>query len=186
MKVITLLFFLMTSIASAQETIEDFSSPATEWRITDDGVMGGLSKGQGKINEDGQLLFTGTLSLEAWILFAIVFFWTPPHFWALALILQRDYSDADVPMLPVVAGEKETRVQVVLWSFVMLGVSLLPVVAGAAGLFYFLAAIGLGAIFIGLAVAAWREEGLRYTRHTFKYSLLYLALLFLALVIDAL
>ena len=64
MKVITLLFFLMTSIASAQETIEDFSSPATEWRITDDGVMGGLSKGQGKINKDGQLLFTGTLSLE--------------------------------------------------------------------------------------------------------------------------
>lgn len=134
----------------------------------------------------GWAAVTGTLSLEAWILFAIVFFWTPPHFWALALILKRDYSDARVPMLPVVAGESETRVQVVLWSFVMVGVSLLPIAAGAAGLLYFVSALALGAIFVALAIAGWREEGLVYTRHTFKYSLLYLALLFLALVIDAL
>lgn len=129
---------------------------------------------------------TGTLSLEAWLLFAIVFFWTPPHFWALALILSKDYASVRVPMLPVVAGEAETRFQIVVWSLVMFGVSLLPVASGGAGAIYFGLALVLGAIFVALALAAWRETGLRYTRHTFKYSLLYLALLFLSLVVDAL
>ena len=129
---------------------------------------------------------TGGLSLEAWLLFAIVFFWTPPHFWALALILSDDYASVRVPMLPVVAGDRETRMQVVLWSFVMVGVSLLPVAAGGAGVMYLVSALLLGAVFVALALAAARERGLVWTRHTFKYSLLYLALLFLALVIDAL
>jgi protoheme IX farnesyltransferase len=128
---------------------------------------------------------TGTLSLEAWLLFAIVFFWTPPHFWALALILQRDYASVRVPMLPVVAGHRETRLQVLLWSLVMAGVSLLPVASGDAGAPYLVAALALGAVFVALAAAALRERDLRYTRYTFKYSLLYLALIFLALVIDA-
>ena len=129
---------------------------------------------------------TGSLSLEAWLLFAIVFFWTPPHFWALALILSKDYASVRVPMLPVVAGDAETRLQVVLWSLVMVGVSLLPVASGGLGGIYFGSAIALDTVFVALALAAWRESGLRYTRHTFKYSLLYLALLFLALVLDAL
>ena len=128
----------------------------------------------------------GSLSLEAWLLFAIVFFWTPPHFWALALILERDYASVRVPMLPVVVGPRETRVQVVLWTLVMVGVSLLPVVSGDAGTIYFISALVLGAIFFALAAAALSERDLRFTRHTFKYSLLYLALLFLALVVDAL
>ncbi len=129
---------------------------------------------------------TGSLSLEAWLLFAIVFFWTPPHFWALALILSKDYASVRVPMLPVVSGDKETRLQVLVWSFVMVGVSLLPVASGDAGGIYFGSALALGAVFVALAFGAWREADLRYTRHTFKYSLLYLALLFIALVVDAL
>lgn len=133
----------------------------------------------------GWAAVTGSLSLEAWLLFAIVFFWTPPHFWALALILERDYASVRVPMLPVVVGPRETRVQVVLWTLVMIGVSLLPVVSGHAGGLYFVAALALGAVFLALAVSTLGERDLRYTRRTFSYSLLYLALLFVALVLDA-
>jgi heme o synthase len=133
----------------------------------------------------GWAAVTGDLGLSAWLLFAIVFYWTPPHFWALALILERDYAAAGVPMLPVVRGEAETRRQILLWSLVMVAVSLLPVVSGAAGAFYLWSALALGAVFLGLAVMLVREPGLRWARATFHYSLLYLALVFVALVIDA-
>ena len=127
----------------------------------------------------------GSLSLPAWLLFAIVFYWTPPHFWALALILRRDYAAAGVPMLPVVRGEAETKRQILLWTLVMVAVSLLPAAAGTAGALYFGAALALGAPFVVLAVLLAREEGLRWARPTFHYSLAYLALLFVALVADA-
>ena len=133
----------------------------------------------------GWAAVTGDLSLSAWLLFAIVFYWTPPHFWALALILERDYAAAGVPMLPVVRGEAETKRQILLWSLVMVAVSLLPVVAGAAGAFYLWSAIVLGGVFCALAALLAREAGLRWARATFHYSLLYLALIFVALVIDA-
>jgi heme o synthase len=133
----------------------------------------------------GWAAVTGDLGLSAWLLFAIVFYWTPPHFWALALILERDYAAAGVPMLPVVRGEAETKRQILLWSLVMVAVSLLPVVSGAAGAFYLWSALALGAVFLGLAVMLVREPGLRWARATFHYSLLYLALVFVALVIDA-
>jgi protoheme IX farnesyltransferase len=133
----------------------------------------------------GWAAVTGDLSLSAWLLFAIVFYWTPPHFWALALILERDYAAAGVPMLPVVRGEAETRRQILLWSLVMVAVSLLPVVAGVAGAFYLWSAILLGGVFCALAALLAREAGLRWARATFHYSLLYLALIFVALVIDA-
>lgn len=132
----------------------------------------------------GWAAVTGNLSLSAWILFAIVFFWTPPHFWALALLLTRDYEAAGVPMLPVVRGDAETKRQILLWTYVMVAVTLLPVVSGAAGAVYLGATLALGAVFMVLAHLLARSEGLRWARATFHYSLLYLALVFIAFVID--
>jgi protoheme IX farnesyltransferase len=118
-------------------------------------------------------------------MFAIVFFWTPPHFWALALILRPDYTEAGVPMLPVVHGEAETKRQILLWTLVMVAVSLLPVASGAAGLLYLCSALVLGAVFIALSALLARDQGMGWARATFHYSLLYLALIFVALVLDA-
>lgn len=133
----------------------------------------------------GWAAVTGHLGLEAWLLFAIVFYWTPPHFWALALMLERDYAAAGVPMLPVVHGERETKRQILLWTLAMIGVTLLPVASGAAGAAYLAIAVALGAIFAALAVKLVLEPGIRWARATFHFSLLYLALIFVALVIDA-
>ena len=133
----------------------------------------------------GWAAVTGNLSLSAWILFAIIFYWTPPHFWALALMLKRDYAAAGVPMLPVVRGESETKRQIVLWTLVMIAVTILPVVAGTAGALYLIAALALGGVFLYLAWRLYRDPGIVWARATFHYSLLYLALIFVALVIDA-
>ncbi len=134
----------------------------------------------------GWAAVTAEVGLPAITMFAIIFFWTPPHFWALALVLNRDYSAVDVPMLPVVAGEAETRVQVVLWSVVMAGVSLLPVAAGWAGGLYFAVAIAAGLGLVGLSLWALAERGeIRRARTVFLFSLLYLMVLFAALAVDA-
>jgi len=134
----------------------------------------------------GWAAITGDISLGAVLLFAIVFFWTPPHFWALALMLKRDYSEAGVPMLPVVYGERATRLQVLLWTVLMAGVTLLPVAAGTAGIIYLISAVVLNAVFL---YSAWRlERGdtqRAWAAVTFHFSLLYLALLFVALAVDA-
>jgi protoheme IX farnesyltransferase len=128
---------------------------------------------------------TGSLSLGAVLLFAIVFFWTPPHFWALALILRGDYEEAGVPMLPVVAGDAETARQVLAWTLVAVGVSLLPAASGDAGAPYLVAALALGAVFVAAAAGLARRPSMRGARAVFHYSMLYLALLFGALVLDA-
>jgi protoheme IX farnesyltransferase len=133
----------------------------------------------------GWAAVTGELGLSAWLLFAIVFYWTPPHFYALALLLERDYAAAGVPMLPVVRGVDETKRQILLWTLVMVGVTLLPVVSGAAGAFYLVSALALGAVFIVLAALLARDPAIGWARATFHYSLLYLALIFVALVVDA-
>jgi heme o synthase len=133
----------------------------------------------------GWAAVTGDLGLSAWLLFAIVFYWTPPHFWALALMLERDYAAAGIPMLPVVRGVEETKRQILLWTLVMVGVTLLPVVSGAAGAFYLVSALVLGAVFIVLAALLARDPAIGWARATFHYSLLYLALIFVALVVDA-
>ncbi len=133
----------------------------------------------------GWAAVTGDLNLSAWLLFAIVFYWTPPHFWALALMLERDYAAAGIPMLPVVRGVEETKRQILLWTLVMIAVSILPVASGAAGVTYLVSALALGAIFLAFAVLLARDPGIRWARATFHYSLLYLALIFVALVIDA-
>jgi protoheme IX farnesyltransferase len=133
----------------------------------------------------GWAAVTGGLSLEALMMFAIVFFWTPPHFWALALILRPDYEAAGVPMLPNVRGEAETGRQILLWTLVLVGVSLLPAAAGLAGPLYLAAAGVLGAGFIALALRLGRRPDTARARTTFSYSMLYLALLLGAMVVDA-
>jgi heme o synthase len=129
---------------------------------------------------------TGNLTLPALWLFLIVFLWTPPHFWALALLIRRDYEAARIPMLPVVRGERETTRQIVWYSLVLVGVTLGPVLWGTLGLVYLLAAIALGAAFLWLALALRRQTTPRHASVLFHYSLLYLALLFVAMAIDPL
>ncbi len=129
---------------------------------------------------------THRLDLTALYLFAIIFFWTPPHFWALALTARADYARARVPMLPVVSGEPATRRLILLYSVVLVVVTLLLFVTGALGLLYFGAALALGTAFIALAVQTLRDRGLRWARRLFSYSIAYLAVLFGAMVVDRL
>ncbi len=127
---------------------------------------------------------TGSLSLGAWILFAIIFFWTPPHFWALALLIRGDYERANVPMLPVVRGVEETRKQILIYTIIMIATTLLLVAVGTSGWLYLVLALGLGGWFLYDAILLLREQTQRAARRLYLYSLLYLALLFLAMVID--
>jgi protoheme IX farnesyltransferase len=128
---------------------------------------------------------TGHVGVAALILFAIVFVWTPPHFWALALLIKDNYANAGVPMLPVVRGERATARQIVVYSFVLVAVTLLPWGWGAAGPIYVVCALALGAVFVWLAEQLRRETTPRRAMVLFHYSLLYLALLFAALAVDA-
>jgi protoheme IX farnesyltransferase len=128
---------------------------------------------------------TGNLTLPALALFAIVFFWTPPHFWALALLIRRDYEAARIPMLPVVRGERETTRQIVLYALVLVGVTALPVALGTLGWAYLVAALVLGGVFVALALGLRRRTTPRRAGLLFHYSLLYLALLFAAMAADA-
>jgi heme o synthase len=129
---------------------------------------------------------TGELALPALLLFLIVFFWTPPHFWALALLIRREYAAAGVPMLPVVRGEPETARAIVRYTVLLVGISLLPVAARTVGAAYFAAALVLGAAFLALAVALRRRTTPQRARRLFSFSLAYLALLFVALAVDPL
>jgi protoheme IX farnesyltransferase len=127
---------------------------------------------------------TGNLTLPALLLFLIVFFWTPPHFWALALLIRREYAAARIPMLPVVRGERETTRSIVRYTLAMIGVTVLPFAANAAGWLYLGVALALGMVFLGLAVALARQTTPANARRLFSYSLAYLALLFVALAVD--
>ena len=127
---------------------------------------------------------TGNLSFTALALFLIVFFWTPPHFWALALLIKRDYAEAGIPMLPVVRGERDTARSIVLYSVVLVAVTLLPVLGRTLGIVYLLSALALGLLFLFLALALQRQTTPARARRLFSYSLAYLALLFVAMAID--
>ena len=129
---------------------------------------------------------TGRVELPALILFLIIFLWTPPHFWALALYRRDDYARAHVPMLPVVAGEDETRRQIVIYSVLLVASSLLLLVFGRMGWVYGATAAAIGAVFIVLAVRVRRERTPRSAVRLFGYSMVYLALLFAAMVADRL
>jgi heme o synthase len=131
---------------------------------------------------------TGTISLEGFVLFLIIFIWTPPHFWALALLRSRDYERAGVPMLPVVHGEDATRRQILIYSLILAPLGLLPSFIGLGGGLYMGAAVLLGVIFVRFALACYRERaGMRAERaakNLFAYSVLYLFLLFAALLVE--
>jgi protoheme IX farnesyltransferase len=129
---------------------------------------------------------TGRLTLPALFLFLIVFFWTPPHFWALALLIKRDYEAARIPMLPVVRGDRETARQIVWYSLVLFAVTLLPFAWQSAGVGYLAAAVVLGAVFLRLAWRLRSETTPVRARALFRFSLIYLALLFVALALDSL
>ena len=129
---------------------------------------------------------TGDITLPALFLFLVVFVWTPPHFWALALLIRESYAAARVPMLPVVRGERETTRQIVLYTAALVAVTLVPLVWHVLGAIYLVAAAVLGAVFLGLALALRRDPSPRRAAFVFHYSLAYLALLFVAMALDPL
>jgi heme o synthase len=133
----------------------------------------------------GWAAVTGGLAGMPLYLFAIVFFWTPPHFWALSLLMKDEYARVGVPMLPVVRGERETRKQILLYSILLYAVTQLPFCAGGLGTVYLVASFVLGALFIGGAVVLYRRADRRAALQLYLFSLAYLALLFAAMVLDA-
>lgn len=134
----------------------------------------------------GWAAVTGTVTLPSIVLFLIIFMWTPPHFWALALFRSQDYAKAGVPMLPVVAGERETRRQIMLYSLLLVAVTLVPGTIGLAGAIYMSAAAVLGLIFLVAAFRVWRapEGDHKSAKRLFAYSILYLFLLFSVLLVE--
>ncbi|MDC0655096.1 heme o synthase [bacterium] len=139
----------------------------------------------------GWAAVTGEVSLLPFMMFAIIFFWTPPHFWALALYRSGDYAKAGVPMLPVARGDRETRRQIMLYSLLLAPLAVTPWLWGGASVFYGLAAAVLGVAFLGLAAAVWRRDfaraeadGHREEKRLFGYSILYLFLIFALLLAD--
>jgi len=133
----------------------------------------------------GWAAVTGGVSLESVVLFLIIFMWTPPHFWSLALYKEGEYAKAGVPMLPVVAGKAETRRQILIYSLLLWPVSLAPCLLGTAGLVYGAAALVMGGLLVWQALRVYLEPGERAARQMFGLSILYLFALFAALIVDA-
>ena len=132
----------------------------------------------------GWAAVTGSLELPALFLFAIVFFWTPPHFWALSLLIRDDYARANVPMLPLVVTLSETKRQIFVYTLLLVALTTMFFATGAVGWIYLASAIGLGLAFIAFAWRLMRAPDDRHAASTYKYSLLYLALLFAAIAVD--
>ena len=133
----------------------------------------------------GWAAITGSIDLPAVYLFTIIFFWTPPHFWALSLMIQDDYKAAGVPMLPVVAGEKRTTQNIFIYSLALVGLTLLFSFSNAVGLIYLGSAAALGAYFIYLAWKLLQDYNVRNAKYLYLFSLLYLALLFAVMLPDS-
>jgi heme o synthase len=133
----------------------------------------------------GWAAITGSLDLPAVYLFAIVFFWTPPHFWALSLLIQRDYAQAGIPMLPVVSTPEHTNQQIFLYTLALVGITVMFALTPAVGLVYLASALPLGGIFIWMAWKLKLSHTAAQARKVYLYSLLYLALLFVAVMVDS-
>jgi len=133
----------------------------------------------------GYAAATGTLDWTAWILFAIIFMWTPPHFWALAIVRMKDYERAGVPMMPVVRGELETRKQILVYTIELVVVTLLLPLLHLAGTVYLVSSLILGGALIYAAWAVWKEGGNKVAWRMYKWSSSYLVFIFLAIMIDA-
>ncbi len=127
---------------------------------------------------------TGSLTLDSLYPFAIVFMWTPPHFWALSLLIKDDYARTGVPMLPVVRGEEATRRQIVIYAVALVALTIAPVATGLFGAIYLVAALALGGGFLALAVRLARSPSRKAALRLYLSSLAYLALLFTAMAVD--
>ncbi len=132
----------------------------------------------------GWAAVTGSVSLDSLVLFLIIFMWTPPHFWALALYRDGDYAKAGIPMLPVVAGKAETRRQILAYAVLLWPVTMLPCVLGTAGLVYGVTALAMGGLFVWQAVRVFNERSGHSARQMFALSILHLFALFAALILD--
>ena len=152
--------------------------PATPQNI----VIGGASGAMPPVL--GWAAVANDVAPEALLLFLIIFVWTPPHFWSLALYRAQEYAKAGLPMLPVTHGGKYTRLQIVLYTLALFAVTLLPFAVRMSGWIYLAAAVALGAVFIVYAVALYRNYSDALARRTFRYSIVYLAALFSALLVD--
>jgi protoheme IX farnesyltransferase len=145
-------------------------------------VIGGASGAMPPVL--GWVAVTGDLSSDALLLFLIIFAWTPPHFWALALYRKREYEKAGIPMLPVTHGDRYTQLHVLLYTLILLAVSMLPFATRMSGLIYLAAALALGAVFVWYAVRIYVDYSDRLAQQTFRYSIVYLFALFAALLVD--
>jgi protoheme IX farnesyltransferase len=145
-------------------------------------VIGGASGAMPPVL--GWAAVTGEVTTEAMLLFLIIFAWTPPHFWSLALYRTEDYARAGVPMLPVTHGPEYTRLQVLLYTLILFGVSLLPYAIRMSGLLYLASAVVLGGVYVWYAIRIYRSYSDTLARACFRYSIVYLAALFAALLVD--
>ena len=145
-------------------------------------VIGGASGAMPPVL--GWAAMTGDVGPEALILFLIIFLWTPPHFWALALYRVEDYRKAGLPMLPVTHGNEFTRLQVLLYTFILFAACLMPFIYGMSGWLYLAVAVGVSIGFTGYAFALWRNYSDALARKTFRFSLIHLSVLFAALLVD--
>jgi protoheme IX farnesyltransferase len=152
--------------------------PATPQNI----VIGGASGAMPPVL--GWAAITGDVPYQPLLLFLIIFAWTPPHFWALALYRRREYARAGIPMLPVTHGEAYTRLHLLLYTLIMVATTLLPFATGMAGLFYLGCALVLDAVFLVYAVAIYVSYTDTLAKRTFSYSIFYLAMIFAALMVD--
>jgi protoheme IX farnesyltransferase len=152
--------------------------PATPQNIVIGGASGAMPPAL------GWAAVTGAVPGDAWILVLIIFVWTPPHFWALALYRRKDYENAGLPMLPNTHGEQYTRLHILLYTVILFAVTLMPFISGMSGVVYLISAVLLGAVFLGYAWKIYREYSDALARKTFRYSIVYLSLLFAALLVD--
>lgn len=145
-------------------------------------VIGGASGAMPPVL--GWAAMRGEVGPEAWMMCLIIFLWTPPHFWALALYRVEDYRKSGLPMLPVTHGSGYTRLNVLYYTLILFAATLLPFVTGMSGWLYLVSAVALGLIFIAYGVLLWRDYSDVLARKTFRFSILYLSLLFAALLLD--
>jgi heme o synthase len=155
-----------------------FLKPATPLNI----VIGGASGAMPPIL--GWAAVNNVVSPESLILFLIIFAWTPPHFWALALYRRKEYEKVGMPMLPVTHGEEFTRLHILLYTIILFGVALMPYGYGMSGLIYLISSLLLNAVFMAYAIGLYRKYSDELSRSMFRYSILYLSLLFAALLVD--
>ncbi len=133
----------------------------------------------------GWAAVTGELSLTAWLIFGIIFLWTPPHFWALALYKDTEYDKANIPMMPVVRGRRTTKFQMLIYMMLLLGITLALALTGDVGIIYLVSAVLLGAGFTYCCIRTAFENGTRWAKRTFAFSIIYVGLLFAAMSIDS-